>query len=438
MTRAIGAILLSLVPGLALAQPYDVSWYTVDGGGAMNTAGGTFGLSGTIGQPDAGGPAAGGTFVLHSGFWALAAGGVVTPQADLAVTKTDGQTTVVPGQPIVYTIVVTNAGPSAANNATVADTPPGALTSVTWSCSSSAGSTCPASGAGAINHTVSLAVGGALTYTMNATLSPSATGTLVNTASVAAPGGTPDPNAANNSATDTDTITPLATGAEGELVHGTRLRGDLAATAGVADRDLFRLRQQPYASYEVVVDEASGDVGTGQGPALDRVAADGSTVLQPSQPAGTGPSRSLRFMNTTGAIVDGEQIRVQSASCTSACGADDVYRLRAYDTTYVIPRFNNSGSQITVVLLQNPTSQPVEVRLAFWSAAGTLLLDHAATLDGKASLSLNTAFLPALAGQGGSLTVMHDAPYGALAGKAVALEPATGFTFDSIMVPRPR
>jgi hypothetical protein len=31
---------------------------------------------------------------------------------------------------------------------------------------------------------------------------------------------------------------------------------------------------------------------------------------------------------------------------------------------------------------------------------------------------------------------MHDAPYGALAGKGVALEPATGFAFDSPMVPR--
>lgn len=428
----------ALVPSWGLTQPYDVSWHTVDGGGAMNTSGGVFVLAGTIGQPDAGGPSAGGTYGLHSGFWALVASGSVAQQADLAVTKTDGVTSVQPGQAIAYTVVVTNAGPSAAANATIIDTPPALLTSVTWTCAASSGSACPASGAGVINHAVSLAVGGILTYTMNATLSPAATGTLVNTASVTPPGGTPDPNAANNAATDTDVIMPLGSGPEGELTHGTRLQGDLASNGGVEDRDLFRLRQQPYASYEIVIDAASGDVGAGQGPALDRVAADGSTVIQPAQAAGSGPARSLRWMNTSGAVVDAEQVRVRSASCASACGPDDAYRLRAYETTFSIPRFNNSATQVTIVLIQNATPQPVSLRLAFWNVAGTLLLEQEVTLNGHGSLSLNTAALPALAGQGGSVTILHDAPYGGLAGKGVALEPATGFAFDSPMVPRMR
>jgi hypothetical protein len=41
-------------------------------------------------------------------------------------------------------------------------------------------------------------------------------------------------------------------------------------------------------------------------------------------------------------------------------------------------------------------------------------------------------------GQRGSITVSHDGGYGALTGKAVALESATGFSFDSPMAPRPR
>ncbi len=428
----------ALAASLAMAQPYDASWHTVDGGGGMNATGGTFELSGTIGQPDAGGPALGGRYGLHSGFWALAASGTVTPQADLAVTKTDGVTTVAAGQPVTYTIVVTNAGPSAVVGATVVDAPPPILSSVSWTCAASPGSSCPSAGPGAINHAVDIAVGGTLTYTMSATLVPNATGTLVNTATVSTPGTTPDPNSLNNSATDTDTILPAGTGPEGELSHGTRLRGDLAAAAGVADRDLFRLRQQPYASYEVVVDAASGDVGDGQGPALDRVGSDGSTVLQSAQAAGSGPARSLRWLNTTGTMVDAELVRVQSASCTTACGPDDEYRLRAYETTYSVPRFNNAGSQITVVVLQNPTGQPVEARVAFWSPAGALLLEHAVTLPAHGSASVNTASLAGLSGQGGSVTVAHDAPYGALAGKTVALEPATGFAFDSPMVPRVR
>jgi hypothetical protein len=38
----------------ASVQPYTIDWYTVDGGGGMNATGGSFTLSGTIGQPDAG------------------------------------------------------------------------------------------------------------------------------------------------------------------------------------------------------------------------------------------------------------------------------------------------------------------------------------------------------------------------------------------------
>ena len=70
----IAAILpIWLLPASPLhAQTYDLSWNTIDGGGAMLTTGGAFQLSGTIGQPDAGSAAApltGGAFQLVGGFW---------------------------------------------------------------------------------------------------------------------------------------------------------------------------------------------------------------------------------------------------------------------------------------------------------------------------------------------------------------------------------
>ena len=49
-----------------------------------------------------------------------------------------------------------------------------------------------------------------MTYTATGTIAASATGTLSNTATVTAPGGVTDPNPANNSATDVDTLTPEA------------------------------------------------------------------------------------------------------------------------------------------------------------------------------------------------------------------------------------
>ncbi|MEO8585279.1 MAG: IPTL-CTERM sorting domain-containing protein [Acidobacteriota bacterium] len=134
----------------------------------------------------------------------------LTPQADLAITKTDGVATVAPGTTTTYTIVARNNGPSAVTGATVADTFPAAITSATWTAAYSAGSSGPASGSGNISALVNLLPSGTATFTVVATIASSATGSLVNTATVTVPGGVTDTNPGNNSATDTDTLAPSA------------------------------------------------------------------------------------------------------------------------------------------------------------------------------------------------------------------------------------
>jgi hypothetical protein len=53
----------------SLAGPaYELSWHTIDGGGGTSGGGG-YELSGTIGQPDAGGTLTGGSFEVVGGFW---------------------------------------------------------------------------------------------------------------------------------------------------------------------------------------------------------------------------------------------------------------------------------------------------------------------------------------------------------------------------------
>jgi uncharacterized repeat protein (TIGR01451 family) len=132
------------------------------------------------------------------------------PQADLAIVKSDGQSSAVPGEPVTYTITVTNPGPSDVTGATVSDTFPGELTGVSWTCSASAGSSCTAGPvAGNISDAVNVLAGGTLTYTATGTIDPAATGSLANTATVTAPAGTVDP-VGNNSSTDTDTLAPEA------------------------------------------------------------------------------------------------------------------------------------------------------------------------------------------------------------------------------------
>ena len=68
---------LLLLAGVAVAQEgYNLSWWTVDGGGQTFSAGGSYSLGGTIAQPDAG-LLAGGDYRLEGGFWlgGAAAGG---------------------------------------------------------------------------------------------------------------------------------------------------------------------------------------------------------------------------------------------------------------------------------------------------------------------------------------------------------------------------
>jgi hypothetical protein len=72
-TMCVAAILLA---ASQLFAQFEITWHTIDGGGAMGTTDGQpngFELSGTIGQADAG-PAqamSGGSFTLVGGFWTV-------------------------------------------------------------------------------------------------------------------------------------------------------------------------------------------------------------------------------------------------------------------------------------------------------------------------------------------------------------------------------
>lgn len=61
--------LLTILGSAAFAASgYDLSWWSIDGGGAMNLSGGVYSLSGTVGQPDAG-KMKGGSYELTGGIW---------------------------------------------------------------------------------------------------------------------------------------------------------------------------------------------------------------------------------------------------------------------------------------------------------------------------------------------------------------------------------
>ncbi len=238
--------------GATVADTFPASltctWTCVGAGGGTCTASGSGNINGTVNLPAGGSVtytasctiSAAATGTLSNTATVTAPAGVTDPtpgnnsatdtdtlgaSADLAITKTDGVTTANAGGSVTYTITASNAGPSNATGATVADTFPASLT-CTWTCVGAGGGTCTASGSGNINGTVNLPAGGSVTYTASCTISAAATGTLSNTATVTAPAGVTDPTPGNNSATDTDTL-----GASADLAI-TKTDGVTTATAG--------------------------------------------------------------------------------------------------------------------------------------------------------------------------------------------------------------
>jgi uncharacterized repeat protein (TIGR01451 family) len=121
------------------------------------------------------------------------------PYADLGIVKNDGGVTVLWNRPITYTLTVSNAGPGAVTGATVADSFPASVASITWTCVASVGSSCPASGSGTINASVDLAVSGTVTFTATGRVVYGTVGPITNTATVTSP--IYDTNTANNSST---------------------------------------------------------------------------------------------------------------------------------------------------------------------------------------------------------------------------------------------
>jgi hypothetical protein len=69
---------------------YTIDWYTIDGGGGTST-GGTYSVSGTIGQPDAG-TMSGGNYTLQGGFWSVIAAVQMPGAPRLTITITGPST----------------------------------------------------------------------------------------------------------------------------------------------------------------------------------------------------------------------------------------------------------------------------------------------------------------------------------------------------------
>jgi uncharacterized repeat protein (TIGR01451 family) len=95
--------------------------------------------------------------------------GLVAAASDLSITKSDGVTSVVPGQTVTYTIVARNTGSASALNTLVSDTMSSDLTNISWTSVAAGGASGNlASGTGNISDYVNLTPGSTVTYTVTA------------------------------------------------------------------------------------------------------------------------------------------------------------------------------------------------------------------------------------------------------------------------------
>jgi hypothetical protein len=222
-----------------------------------------------------------------------------------------------------------------------------------------------------------------------------------------------------------------------ELVHGSSQVHDMDdALSGLADdEDWYFLSLKPYSSYEVIVDGTTPYLNRTTPIFVSLVASDGTLDTTDYAVSSRGYSRSLRVGNSTGTVNDDRWVRVTAATdCGGVCFDIDEYHIFSRETTYYAPRFNNSATQISILILQNTRETSVSGNIYFWSAAGALLNTTPLSLTANQTLVLNTSTV--VPGASGSVTIANNSTYGSLAGKIVALEPATGFTFDTAVSPR--
>ena len=242
---------------------------------------------------------------------------MVGQSADLSITKSDGVTTVTPGDGIArtYTIIVSNAGPSQANSVVVTDTWPVGFTQGLLIISQ--GTTTSGSGGNFTWNVGSIANGGSVTLTVTYTV-PSTTqaGSQTNTATVSS--STPDPTPGNNTATDTNAVSTSAD------LSITKSDGVTTVTAGDG---ITR-------TYTIMV------INAGPSQADNVVVTDTWPVgfIQGTLPGNVTPGSGGNFTWNIGTLVPGASITIL--------------------VTYTVPSTTQAGSQTNTAVVSSSDPDP--------------------------------------------------------------------------------
>ena len=287
--------------------------------------------------------------------------GAATSTTDLQITKTDNVTSTMAGGNVTYTIVVTNAGATAVTGATVVDTLPLLLNNVSVSAVGTTGTsgfnTTPINTS--INQALTLPAGGSVTYTVTGILAANAAGSLSNAATVTAPAGVTDTNAANNIAIDTNTI--VAAAADISITKTDDLGGV------VAPGDTL--------TYTIVVTN-TGTVAA-QNVTVTDVLPTGTTFLSASQ---TGSV----FVLTTPTV--GSTGTFTATAATLAPGASTTFTVQTLvdDTVLDGDTISNTATVVTTTLEPNQVNNTVTADVFVEAPAGLVCEVLTSNLPGAA------------------------------------------------------
>jgi hypothetical protein len=136
--------------------------------------------------------------------------------ADIAVTASDGVSAVITSLSTTYLVVVSNTSSVIdASAVNIAQTASAGLTNISWTCSGSGTATCPATGTGVIVQTLAIARNSALNFAVTATVGGTPPAVVDTTVSAILQAPQSDPNAANNSATDSNSVLAIGVFADG-------------------------------------------------------------------------------------------------------------------------------------------------------------------------------------------------------------------------------